>query len=239
MRTGPTHTIGSQAWGEAFTNAQVEALGLRPDQTVLDLGAGSGRLAMPMARRAARVTALDRSSRLLARLTRDAWDAEYTNLKVVAADWDKVRVGRDLPRHDVVVAARFNGPHDLMKLDAAANERVCLMLFSGPSTRALHSALLEGIAPILEEEPVTQAGFVRLFNEMCECGLDPNVLHIPDGFTRWYPDEDAAAGDFRWMLPDASFAYNLQRNIRRFLIAENGGVRFLLRTRSTLIWWDK
>jgi SAM-dependent methyltransferase len=224
---------------EPFTGAQVEALGLKPHQRVLDLGAGSGRLSIPIARRVASVTALDRSSELLSRLDAKAAEAGLDQIHAVEADWDVLEPGRDIERHDVVVAARFNGTRDLMKLDAAANERVCLLMFSGPSTKALHSALLAGIVPFAAEPQVARHGFSDVFNELCDLGLDPNVLHLADGFTRVYGSVDAAVEDFSWLLPDPSFSFNLRRNLTRFLVPEGAGVRFLFRTRSTLVWWEK
>lgn len=222
-----------------FAAAQLDAMALRPHHTVLDVGCGSGRLALPMARRVRSVTALDRDAPLLRRLGARAADEAISNIVVRQADWDEIEPPRDIGRHDIVVASRFTGAADLMKLDAAAHEAVFVLMFSGPSTRALHDALLEGIAPPAPETAIDTPGFVRLFNELAAAGLDANVLHLPDGFTRRYPSEDAAFADFDWLAVKPELRFLLRRNLGRFLWEEEGGARFLFPTRSTLVWWRK
>lgn len=224
---------------EPFLQYQLNALAIEPHHSVLDLGAGSGRLALPIARIVSRVTAIDLSRPLLDRLEARAADEGLNNITTVEADWDAITPRRTIRRHDVVVASRFTGMEDLMKLDAAANERVYVLMFSGPSTMALYRALLEGIAPPAEEHVVPRPGFARLFNALCELGIDPNVTHLPDGFSRWYENLDAAEDDFSWLGIRPQLRPILRQNLARFLSPEEGGVRFLFRTRSTLIWWEK
>jgi SAM-dependent methyltransferase len=222
-----------------FTPHQVEAMELAAHHSVLDVGAGSGRLSLPVARRVRQVTALDHAQPLLDRLNASAEAEGITNITTRTAQWDDIEPGRDLPRHDVVIASRFTGTHDLMKLDAAANELVYVLLFAGPSTRALHRALLEGIALHEDDPPVAKPGVVSLFNEVSAFGIEPNAIHVPDGLSRLYPDESSALADFSWLGVDPDFQPLLNRNIRRFLRPEKHGVRFLFETRSALVWWRK
>ena len=224
---------------EDFTPLQIEAMEIEPRHSVLDLGCGSGRLTMPLARIASRVTGIDTSPRLLGRLRARAAAEGLGNITTVRADWDEIQPRRDIARHDVVIASRFNSVCDLLKLDDAANEIVYLLIFSGPTTRSLHSALLQGIVSPPSTNASARPGFATMFNEICELGLDPNVLHIPDGFSRWYENADKAAEDFGWLGVQPRHWFNLRRNIEAFLRPEAHGVRFLFPTRSTLIWWRK
>jgi hypothetical protein len=223
-----------------FTPLQLGVLQLTRDLTVLDVGAGSGRLAIPMARSAKSVTALDRSAELLHRCDSHAREALVSNVVTHQADWDALVPGRDLPKHDVVVAARFNGEMDLMKLDAAANKLVYVQIFSGPSTKALYNALLEGIVAPEPEAEVTQSGVVAMFNELAELGIEANVTHLPTGFARWYRDEQEALADFDWLGVADALRPLLDSNIRRFLVAvPHGGFRFVFETKCTIVWWRK
>ncbi|MCU0637015.1 MAG: methyltransferase domain-containing protein [Methanothrix sp.] len=56
------------------SESQVAMLGLTSGETVLDVGAGTGRLALPMARLAKSVTALDQSSGMLSCLQQNMRD---------------------------------------------------------------------------------------------------------------------------------------------------------------------
>lgn len=224
---------------EDFTPRQVDAMAIAPHHSVLDLGCGSGRLTIPLATRAGRVTAVDTSSALLGKLRAKARGAGLCNITTVRADWQDVEPRLHILRHDIVVAARFRGADDLMKLDAAARERVYVLMFSGPSTRALHAALLQGIRPPPPPASVPRPGFARVFSELCDLGVDPNVIHIPGGYSRWYANADAATEDFAWLGVEERHWFNLRRNVEMFLAPEGEGVRFLFPTRNTLIWWQK
>lgn len=227
------------AMGERFTPFQVAAMRLERRHTVLDVGAGSGRLAFPVAQRVKEVTAIDSSRRLLDRLEHGARETGQKNIVTMEKDWDTVRPGHDLPRHDVVIASRYTGEQDLLKLDEAANEFVYIVTSAGPSTHALHSALLEGIAAPSVEDAALRPGVVTLAEKLSALGIEPNVTHVPDGFMRWYRDENEALADFDWLDVDPALDTVLARNIRRFLQPAHGGVRFLFETRSALVWWRK
>lgn len=226
------------AMGERFTPFQVAAMQLERRHTVLDVGAGFGRLSMPVAQRVERVTALDRSRGLLERVEHSAREAAQKNIVTLEKDWDAVQPGHDVPRHDVVIASRYTGKHDLLKLNEAANELVYVVTFDGPGTHALHAALLEGIAEFSADADLRH-GVAPLSAELSALGIEPNVIHVSDGFMRWYRDENEALADFRWLNVDPALEAILHRNIRRFLQPAHGGVRFLFETRSALVWWRK
>ena len=61
------------------TEQELAILDLRPGETVLDVGAGTGRLAVPVDRTAALVTALDPSEGMLAVLRERMTAARLTN----------------------------------------------------------------------------------------------------------------------------------------------------------------
>jgi len=108
---------------------------VRPDETVLEIGAGTGRLSVPLARRARSLTALDVSSGMLARLDQKMKGAGLTNYQCIRSRWEDVVVGRDVAIHDLVVDAWALGFVDLRlqleKMDAAARHAVYLFWHAG------------------------------------------------------------------------------------------------------------
>jgi SAM-dependent methyltransferase len=82
------------------TLAALTAL-VQPTDTLLDIGAGTGRFALPLARRVRWVTALDYSPTMLAILRQKARDTSITNITAVEAALESMTV----PSHDVVLAA--------------------------------------------------------------------------------------------------------------------------------------
>ncbi|MCZ2110038.1 MAG: class I SAM-dependent methyltransferase [Dehalococcoidia bacterium] len=70
-------------------------------ESLLEVGAGTGRFAIPLARKCAAVTALDQSPAVLAVLARKARDAGLPHIATVAGTWE----GAVVAQHDVVLAA--------------------------------------------------------------------------------------------------------------------------------------
>jgi SAM-dependent methyltransferase len=91
----------------------------RPGDTVLDVGAGTGRFALPLARHVAHVVAVDPSSAMLAELRRSADADGVANVETVEARWEDADVEPAelvLCAH-VVYPIRQIGPF-VQKLDA-------------------------------------------------------------------------------------------------------------------------
>ena len=86
----------------------IREAGVRPDELVLDLGAGGGRLTAELARCARRVIAVELDPRLAARL-----DHRWANVAVVRADAAAVQLPRD--RFRVVANLPFDRTNDILR----------------------------------------------------------------------------------------------------------------------------
>lgn len=115
---------------------------LHPDDTLLDVGAGTGRFALPLAQHVRSVTALDRSAAMLELLRRKASLEGITNIRCLEADWPNAAV----EPHDVVLAAwslyrQFDLGAALAKLIAVT--RRALVVFDGVGSDPPHRPLFE------------------------------------------------------------------------------------------------
>jgi len=79
--------------------ARLKALA-RPNDTVLDIGAGTGRMTLPVAHFVRQVTALDHSPAMLDVLRRKMMQQHITNIEVYETTWEQAEVGP----HDIVMA---------------------------------------------------------------------------------------------------------------------------------------
>ncbi|MEM7030857.1 MAG: methyltransferase domain-containing protein [Chloroflexota bacterium] len=74
---------------------------IRPDDTLLDVGAGTGRFALPLARQVKQITALDHAWPMLSILEQKMRQQCLSNIELVEAAWEAA----DVAPHNVVLAA--------------------------------------------------------------------------------------------------------------------------------------
>lgn len=119
--------------------AALEAI-VRPTDTLLDVGAGTGRFAVPLARQVRSVTALDHSAAML-KVLRDRLEAERaTNVIVVEEPWESANTPALAEQFDVVLAAwsLYRMPDILTainKLVAATRRTLVILGSAGNSIR--------------------------------------------------------------------------------------------------------
>jgi len=110
------------------TEEQVASFRLDPDWSVLDVGAGTGRLSVPIAKMVRHVTAVDQSRGMLDCLQENIAKEGLANVTCLQKRWEQVQLGVDIEPHDVVIASHSLGMFDLQeavaKMDAAAKRRV-------------------------------------------------------------------------------------------------------------------
>lgn len=225
---------------EPYVAPQLAALALQPGETLLDVGAGPGRLAIPAALQGAKVTALDVSASMLGELQRNAQAAGAGNIDTVELAWEDVRPGDNLQPHDVVLLSRSPAMRDLAKVDALARRAAYVMVYSGRSLKSFHDELVAGIepAPPVQERPGLMS-YVLVFNQLIDMGIEAHVDYLPDGFDKWYPDEDAAVADFAWLDLPAGSEARFRANLAPWLQPEAGGLRLKMETRTAVVWWRK
>lgn len=122
---------------------------VRPDSTVLDIGAGTGTFALPLARTISHVTAIEPSPSQAAHLRDAAEHANLPNISIIESLWEDLAC-EEPAAHNLVLAAHSLQMDDLalalQRMYEAASECLLLIHTAGHSlSEALHE--LFGIEP--------------------------------------------------------------------------------------------
>ena len=227
------------------TEQELAILGVQSGETVLDMGAGTGRLAVPVARTAAHVTALDPSEGMLA-ILRERMAAEgLTNYSCLRKRWEDTVIGRDVEPHDVVVAAFSLGFYDLAaaleKLDAAARRAVYIFWHAGewrnPGEMALYRT-------VFGEEAAGEKGYpdyIFPVNILHDAGIYPNVRIYRAAWDAVYDSvEDAARTWAAMHNPGMEDLAPVREYFARALRKDGSGKYIETAVRPTAaVWWEK
>lgn len=233
---------GYVAMQSEYTGLQIDMMNIGVDETVLNVGAGPGRIAIPAAARARSVTALDVSRPMLDHLERNARQAGRDNIRRLDLAWQDVEPDGNVEVHDIVVAARSPAMNDLRKIDALARKRAYVTLFSGPSLKCFHDSLVAGIEPAppsAAAKPTPMPGYALVFNRLVAMGLEVNVGFVPDGFSQVFPDWDAVLDGFSWLGIGKTDEPRFRDNIAPYLSQTQDGLALRMETRTCILWWDK
>lgn len=168
---------GSQ---DGYVKRFLELAAIKPGETVLDMGCGTGAIATPLALEGHEVYACDFSSGMLQMLKEDQASLGITHCKVMQMSWseDWASFGLGPDSVDVAVASRSIATYDLeeslRKLIDVARRRICFTLPCGPSPKVDRQlTVAAGIEPLLGND------LLYAFNILASMGQLPEVAYIP------------------------------------------------------------
>jgi len=230
---------------KTYTLNQINAIPLRPTDTVLDMGCGPGRITVPVAQRVSSVTAADSAESMLAYCKENVKKANLSNVDPVFLDFNDAVVGDNINKHDVVICSRSADLQDLQKLSSLAERIAAIVIWANaPSIPELLEKLFAGTGRDNKRPRSGQrdrrVGYNLFYNIVYDLGYEPNVQVVDDGFTRQYSSREEAYSDLSVLGEfDLDKTDVFHQNVDRFLTENtDGGYTFLLETRSAVIWWD-
>ncbi|WP_276712127.1 class I SAM-dependent methyltransferase [Campylobacter rectus] len=241
---------------EARSTAQaISLLPIGPEDSVLDVGCGPGRLIVPLAKIARSVTGVDAFAQMLSFARQNAQSAGLKNVKFLQKSWLDDDALEAIGKHDVVIASRSVGLGDIEKLNKIAKKYVVLMCFFESSLREIWQGFLQGVANgeaqphnagISEQKKSEEArkndrmfGYNVTFNMLYDMGANPNVHIMQDIYEKEFASREEAYEHFRFAGEIPTDKERIYRaNVDKYLTQTASGWRFERRARSYVMWWD-
>lgn len=210
---------------------------LKPGETVLDIGAGTGRWTVPLAKKAKKVTAVEPSAAMLEILKQNAAEAGLNNVEIIQSAWEDDTA----TPHDIAVCAHamYNAP-DLVgfarKMEANAARRCYLAMRLIPVDGVM-AELSRRIYGNSSDSP----NFIVGYNALYAADIYANVI-LEEGTFHWTsPDIESAvemAKRHLYLGDSAEYDELIRETLNRRLTLKDGSYLWPDGMRSALIWWD-
>ncbi len=208
---------------------------LEDEDTVLDVGAGTGRWSIPMATLCRKVTALDKLDGMLDILRESASQEKVGNIETIQGDWQEIA----LEPHDYVLSSHAAYvSSDIVgyarKMEALA-QKACYMVMRVPRHDGVLGELSRRLHGCWHDSP----NFLVGYNALLQFGIGGHVIMEETG-RQWHNDtlEDALG--------------RVKRHLRLYSEEHDGAITGVLKERlsfrdgeywwpdwmrSALIWW--
>lgn len=160
----------------------IASLPVTRDSRVLDIGAGPGVLALPLAPLVQEITAVEPGAGMVEVLKKHAEQDGIRNITCVQKTWEEVDPSRDLALpYDIVIASLSLTMHDireaLRKMDAVSSGSVHIFWFADmPFWERMYADLLQ---PLHGKPYYSGPKADCLFGVLCQMGIYPDVTMLP------------------------------------------------------------
>ncbi len=228
--------------GSKYVRDFIARLSLNREMTVLDVGAGPGSLAIPLAGRVKSLTAMDFAPQMLEILQQRAKEEGLNNIKTIEGAWEDDWQALGIVPHDLVIASRSMSVDDLAgalkKLNNFARCQVVIgdRVGSGPFDPSLFTAIGRKFEP--------GPDYIYTINILYEMGIHARVDFIDLSPAQTYNTRQDAIDSCRWMFDDltATEDEKLAQHLAGRLQQDNNGQWILINEvcpKWAMISWTK
>ena len=211
--------------------------GIDSETTVLDVGAGSGRWTIPLARIAKRVTAVEPSSTMIDNLHKNIASAKLQNIQIIKSSWEDSIV----EPHDIIVCAHamYASPDlaSFVRKIERYTTRTCYLAIRLPPSDGIIGELSLAIYGRQHDSP----NAIIAYNALYSIGIYAN-MQVESDIYRWIDNtfEEAFARAKRHLRLQSSTTYDplIRDTLAKRLILSNNCYVWPDGMRSALIWWS-
>lgn len=209
--------------------------------SVVDIGAGCGTLAIPLARVMKKVTALDPSHAMIRLLKDDANRYNLHNIEYIEGQWEDL----DVEPHDIAISSnvvnlwRVEPAKMIKKIEKAAKKYVFIILAADPDKDKFY---YKEIFPLLfQKEYQSRGDYLSLYNSLHSLGIFADITIIDYRFDQPFTDMEDALDFWREYIPLDSNRYDkkLREYLENKLIRRDGQYWAEFKNKGAIICWEK
>lgn len=182
----------------SYAKHVLEHIPVSSSTSILDIGAGSGALAVPLAHKAQQVTAIDYSQGMINELQAEAKQQGLANITCHTCAWEDDWVARGISPHDICIASRSIGVQNLSaalkKINNFAQQQVFISDRVNPTP--FDKDAFKAIKRPFQAGP----DYIFSLNMLYSFGIHPEMHIIEFDKETQFKDLNAAVDSFEWMF---------------------------------------
>src|SRR5579875_730269 len=209
-----------------------------PQNSVLDVGAGTGRFSLALSPFVRQVTALEPNASMLQYLREEIEAGGITNINVLRSTWEEAP---DDLRADIVICSHVLYPIldivPFLKKLHAASEQACFIYLRATSIDVLTAPFWQHFHG---DERRLPPGYIHALDVLYELGIYANVEVVATSFELTYPSLQDAEDELieQLILEDnAQIRRELRELLERWLIEGDPLRSPLWSNTSAILWW--
>ena len=221
-----------------LTRQQLDRLPLLPEYAVLDVGAGAGRITIPVAKRVTQVTALEPSETMLTLLKANAEKENINNIRCIHGSLEDLEVGYGVDSHELVIAS-----FSLFMIDIEK----ALVAMHNIATKGVYLFLSASVWMDSEIQKIIYGGsvpmwsdYIYAYNILYDLGILANVEIWDYSSKQSFSDLNSAVSKFTDLYSAPSKKQiELREYLRRTLVEDDGKLWIIRKRKAAMIWWTK
>ena len=223
-----------------YPNEFLKLMSLAPDYTVLDMGCGGGALAIPLAAKVKKITAVDFSPNMLAIIRNICGERNITNIETIEGEWDSDWAALGIGKYDITISSRSlraeNCTPYIQKLINAARRQV--FISSPEGNGPLDMKLLEFAGSNISKK----TDYHQILDVLQSMGIHANISFVEEKYVdRWRTLDEAVEGQ-KWMFFDATpdQLEKMRLYLERNLVQKDGMFQlpYERTCRWAVMWWN-
>jgi len=221
---------------------QIKKLRINSNSTVLDVGAGPGTLAIPLAKLVKKVTVVEPSPGMVECLKENIKEEGIKNIVCVNNRWEDVKTD-EVEKHDILIASFSLGMLNLReaieKMNDLAEKYIYIFWFSGDTP---WENLYRGAwTKIHKKEYIPGPKSNYIYNLLYQMGIYANIEVSKMQHSHKFKNIEEAADEIRPQLGIKTKKQEelLKEYLSKKLVNENGYLISKGETTKTMIWWEK